>query len=390
MCALTFEKLKNQLNNLDGCIEIKEHTVDKISFVKEYVKNWLYVVTNVSKKIYFIDCMSNAGIYKNGYLCSCIEVLNIFYEFATNHKDVEFYLLCNDFDEKKVEKLKCIKEYAYGKYCNVENVKIEITNFDATEYILKLQNRFALSDRNRSILLYVDPYNFISKELLDALFSFTQSVYSEVILNYFSSDITRNYYNKTAYKKREKLDEVVKYYGNFKEEPDSLSIKLMNSIIDNFVSSTSLKYSYVFKIKSKRNVEQYYLIYFTPNPVGLEKVKDSIWKLFGPCRNNKDKVDMSTVDLFGMTDFDYIIEQSRDIVKKHLEKNTNCILTFYDIQKIVLEDTIFTANHVVKYIVKQFINEGILKKMNYVSTRNYKDDSYMIVKRNITESDFLL
>ena len=48
----------------------KQQTTYKIDYVSEYVKNWLYVMAT-SEKVHtlnFIDCMSNAGIYKDGDL----------------------------------------------------------------------------------------------------------------------------------------------------------------------------------------------------------------------------------------------------------------------------------------------------------------------------------
>lgn len=70
---------------------INPHTVKKINYVKRYVEQWLYVIVNVSKYIFFIDAMSNSGLYENGHLSTSIEVLNVFIRFAKRHPDKQFF-----------------------------------------------------------------------------------------------------------------------------------------------------------------------------------------------------------------------------------------------------------------------------------------------------------
>jgi len=63
--------------NLD---EKKQQTTYKINYVSEYVKNWLYVMAtrdNIAT-LNFIDCMCNAGVYKDGGLGMSMKVLEIF------------------------------------------------------------------------------------------------------------------------------------------------------------------------------------------------------------------------------------------------------------------------------------------------------------------------
>ncbi len=66
------------------------------------------MITNVSHFIFYIDIMSNAGVYKNSYLSTSVEVLNVFVKYAKNHKDKQFFLLANDYDSDKVSTMKNI------------------------------------------------------------------------------------------------------------------------------------------------------------------------------------------------------------------------------------------------------------------------------------------
>lgn len=97
--------IKNNLHELD---KIYPHTEMKIKYVREYVKRWLYTACNYTetKKINFIDCMCNAGIYQENILGTPTEILIIFKDFAEKHKNIEFNLFLNDCNEKRIEIMK--------------------------------------------------------------------------------------------------------------------------------------------------------------------------------------------------------------------------------------------------------------------------------------------
>ena len=93
----SFNEIKELLENRKAEFSygefIKTHTVKKIEYIRKYVEHWLYVVSHVSKYIFFIDAMSNAGIYESGDLSTSIEVLNTFVKFSLYHPDINFFLI---------------------------------------------------------------------------------------------------------------------------------------------------------------------------------------------------------------------------------------------------------------------------------------------------------
>jgi len=82
----------------------KPQTTNKIRYVTNYVKNWLLVMGNAkfTTSINFIDCMCNAGIYKDGDFCTSVEVLKLFMQSAAIHNNKDFNLYFNDYDEKRI------------------------------------------------------------------------------------------------------------------------------------------------------------------------------------------------------------------------------------------------------------------------------------------------
>ena len=279
-------------------------------------------------------------------------------------------------------------KYSKKAHSNILNVSICTSNEDATTFINKLTKSLNTSVK-KSVLIYVDPYNFVTNDLLDSLFNFTSVIYSELILNFFSSDVTRNIGNLSAYKKKEAFNKVVSNYVPNEADGNVTSNQLMYAVIDKFTNATNLKYKYVFQIKNSKNVEQYYLLYFTPNLKGLSKLKNTVWQLFGASKNNKKiDIDTNTYDLFGNTPFDYIKNDNLNTVKNKLNEFIGKSVSYKDIEKIVLESTIFTESHIIKYIIKPLINERVLIKQNLISTRNYIDDKYKVSTISVLKEIF--
>lgn len=77
--------------------EAKLHTQYKIKYIKDYVRRWLNVAVNYRQRnIVFIDSMCNAGIYKNGIKGTCIEVIELFIEYA---KENDFFTSSYEFSD---------------------------------------------------------------------------------------------------------------------------------------------------------------------------------------------------------------------------------------------------------------------------------------------------
>ncbi len=76
-----FQTLKINEQYLD---EKKQQTLKKVQYVSEYATQWAYISTARKEIEYitFIDCMCNAGVYKDGDLCTSICVLQTFIELS--------------------------------------------------------------------------------------------------------------------------------------------------------------------------------------------------------------------------------------------------------------------------------------------------------------------
>lgn len=181
--------------------EAKLHTQYKIKYIKDYVRRWLNVAVNSRQRnIVFIDSMCNAGIYKNGVKGTCIEVIELFIEYAKENQAKQFYVFLNDYDQDKIMVLKKL----ISNYNTPNNLRINITDKDVVKYLTLLIEKNIFSN-SCFTLLYTDPYNFGIPNLLTTIKTFIDKFYCELLFNYFSSDVTRNKNNTSAKNKMSKI-----------------------------------------------------------------------------------------------------------------------------------------------------------------------------------------
>ena len=79
----------------------------KIKYVKHYVERWALIQAERStiNKINFVDCMCNAGIYKDGDFCTALEVISAFNVLAEkpDYQAKEFVVYLNDISADRIE-----------------------------------------------------------------------------------------------------------------------------------------------------------------------------------------------------------------------------------------------------------------------------------------------
>lgn len=362
--------------------EIYEHTEYKIKYVKKYVENWLYVVTNFDniKDINFIDCMCNAGIYKNGVLGTPTEVLLLFISFSIKHPEKNFNLFLNDYD---VNRIKIIQ-----KICNILNFKdysnlnVYFSNMDVNAYLEKQKNNVLYFSNGykklSSTILFVDPYCFGEVKIKNII-NFTNTFYSELIFNYFNSDYRRNIDNSSTPAKRQKIidsmDGIVGYSSDMNE-------KQVEDLIKQNIKGRFIKHSFSYPFRIKTNVELYHIIYATPNPKGLIKIKDSLWTVFNGDCFFKNGTAGDQLSLFDEKEFKEMNVQnfSREAQELLLAKYSTKTVDYQTICEFVLEYTMLKDSHIINYLLKPLVEQGKIIKNNIKGTRDYKNDFYTFIK----------
>ncbi len=355
--------------------EIKVHTTYKIKYITEYVRNWLNVAINYTNKIEFIDAMCNAGIYKKGESSTSLNVILLFKNCAINHKNKTFKVILNDYNQKRIDIYKKIIDELYLP----NNLYIEFNCQDVVEFLNITRKKYK-SYNSAMTLLYVDPYNFGIQDLLSTITKFVDEVYCELIYNFFSSDIKRNCLNESAVNKQKKMIREIQgfipCYSPEQYEPIEVLYQWQNSI----KKTKNIKYSFAYQFRNTKNVEQYYIVYFTPNIKGIEKLKDTIWSVFEGDSSfyfKRRLEDHTLINLFGNTEIDdRIAQESERTIKLLQQYNGHNDFTYEYLEKIVLEKTLLKESQIIKNILKPLIEKKILVKRNKVKTNNFKQDTY--------------
>lgn len=358
--------------------EAKLHTQYKIKYIKDYVRRWLNVAVNYRQRnIVFIDSMCNAGIYKNGIKGTCIEVIELFIEYAKENETKQFYVFLNDYDKNKINVLKEL----INNYNIPNNLRINITDKDVVEYLSLLIKKGTFSN-SCFTLLYTDPYNFGIPNLLTTIKRFIDEFYCELLFNYFSSDVTRNKKNTSAknkmFKIKNELSSVITDINIVEDE----NKEILNKLISTYKDTKNIKYSFAYRFNNTNNAELYYIIFFTPNKRGLELIKESIWEVFNGEESFKKQIDIdkSQLKLFNTDDLlisTYSGPMKESIIKLACEKGE---LSYEDIETYVLENSLLKDSHIIKPIINPLLEGGILEKITPIGVRknNYKESKYKI------------
>lgn len=382
--------LKNKNSAFSYGEVISPHTVKKIEYIKKYVEQWLFVIVNVSDYIFFIDAMSNAGLYENGFLSTSIEVLNVFVKYAVRHPEKQFFLISNDYDETKVGTMKEIFNVYKEKLIQekIYNIKTNMFGMDACDFLTKFRNQYHVDfvkGKKKSVLLYVDPYNFISAKLAYAVKDFVSNVYCELVLNFYCNDYSRNVNNSRCKVHQAEIKEVMRDFCHIDDKKFVKVEDLRDVFTSRMMLGTKMKYRYFVNMKNEKNAPLYYLIYLTPNIRGLEKVKDATWAVLGHhdeyCVSYKER-DADIPNLFNETPEDEAFAIALEKINPLLLNEEGKVLTFENIEEVCLQHSFMKESHIINKVIKPFIADKKLKKEGKVNNRNFKEDSYIVLRKD--------
>ncbi len=359
--------------NIKMLDEKKSQTTQKIKYVSKYIEKWLYVVTNIDQvhNINFVDCMCNAGVYKDGEIGTSIKVLELFNEFAPKHPDKSFNLILNDINASRIS----IISDLINNYVRVRapNIHIITSTSDVNDFLKNdgfFTRYFNCYPNHSANVVFVDPYNFCTVKI-SALSHFLSKNYCELIYNIFTSDYVRNQ-DKSKMQKFCKEENIP--FGSKADMIDLIVSRLKIGCI---------RYSFTYEFKIITNMELYQIMFFTPNLRGLEKLKEALWDTFDgkEFHRNRSESEETQLTLFSEKDEkDWrLVSYSSSAKTLLLDKYSGQIMDYISIEEFIIENTMLNGNHVISNVLKPLIQEGKIKKLGHVQrASNYKKDQYSI------------
>lgn len=367
---ISSEYIKAHYDALD---DKKQQTTYKIEYITKYVEKWLFVVINVqeNQNINFIDCMCNAGIYKDGDFCSSIRVLELFNRVADNYPDKVFNILLNDYNENRISIIRdIINNIGHKKNVHCYTSTLDVNTFLQNDDVFK--RVFNCYPKRSANLLFADPYNFCTVKI-STLKKFLQNHYCELLFNVFTSDFVRNV-------DKQKMQAFCKNENITARNKEDLILFIRNTL-----KVGKIKYSFSYEFKTKTKNEIYQIMFFTPSAKGLEKLKEALWDTFKgkEFHQNKDvqeggmqlslfspNEDIEMYAKYYATDAIHIICDSF----KGQEKS------YKEIELFIIENTLLKEGQVIEYIIKPLIKDKRIEKLNITKKSNYKLDKYKFIK----------
>lgn len=349
-----FEKLGIDVSALD---DKKEQTTYKIKYVTRYVMQWAIIEAGRKEiqQISFVDCMCNAGIYKDGDACTALEVINIFNDLAKTYPAKDFVVYLNDYDEKRVN---IFKKILRSCIVPAKNLYAKIQNIDVNLYLDTIANNrqknYELFGYGGCTLLYVDPYNFGTVQI-SRLQNILKNNYCELLFNLFTSDYVRNIAKDSG--------RIQNCLGGFKPATKDEFI----DYVVNALRVGPIQYTFAYSFHTMKNVELYQILYATPSIRGLEVLKDSLWDVFDGVefhRNHAPKTsDIEQISMFDDEDpkeqrLREYAQEAKRIVCEEFQSQT---VEYAVIEQKILEETMLKDSQIIEPVLKPLIAEEKLK-----------------------------
>lgn len=359
--------------------EVKEQTIQKINYISDYFSKYINVIgyTPAFETINFFDCMSNAGMYDNNIKGTPIRIFELMIKYSHKFKEKKLNLFVNDLETWKIRYLESLIE-EYG----IENPNINVYyyNKDVNDFLELISSReFNSHFWKASSIIFVDPWNFGSVDM-GCLTELLETRRVELVFNYMLYDYAKNRNNSHAPDKTQLIEDSLKTIGvdSHNTSPDELTLILK----EKFLSKKHVSHVFYYPFKNVKNAIMYYLIYCTPHPKGLEKLKESLWAVFEGEAAHMNRNNQEQCCLFDLEDSknlleDYYYLELKPILMKRL---SGIEISYDDIMRVALEQSMFKKGQVIKCVIRRMLDEGILIKTSDI--RSLTKCKYLMRCRN--------
>ena len=322
---------------------IEPHTKAKHKILKTYLKAWFPIMSRYNSKILYVDGFSGPGEYKGGEPGSPIIAI----EIAQNHileLEKEIVFLFIDKKSEYCDNLGCHLDKIQLK----ENIKYQII---CDEFENCVKTIFDKLDEQRKIIapsfFLLDPFGF-SQISFDIIRRIMNNDKCEVLITFVYDSINRFMSTEQNKEIMDNLFGTNKWEGiNQITTPDERKDFLLSLYINQLVEEADISYVRIFEMKNKYNHTVYYLIYATNHILGLEKMKEAMWKVdkSGDFQFS-DRTNLEQEVLF--SDIPDCAELKREVLKKY--KGSSVYID--NIEEYVITETAYLKKHLRKNVLK--------------------------------------
>jgi three-Cys-motif partner protein len=264
------------------------HTIRKFELIEAYVKAWAPKLLNYQEcdGVFFIDCMSNSGIYQDGegkeVFGTPIRVANYISDLMRHYPGKQAWLCFNDLSVGKIEVLKSYLP------ANTSNFNISTRCCDGNDLLKEMAGNFEKFPKTNYLLVY-DPF----EASIDwaALMPFVNH-WGDVIINHMISDSIRGASQAKRDQAISKYEQTylagIEELATFGSDRDAYETRIQEIVADLRSSSGKRYYIASFPFFNTRNALVYNLIYGSSYIEGFKLFKKTAWQTFGGKSSSKD------------------------------------------------------------------------------------------------------
>jgi three-Cys-motif partner protein len=254
--------------------EMKAHTRAKHVILNNYLKAWFPIMALSFPRILYIDGFAGPGRYKKGEDGSPIMALKIANDIYIKHesklKNKEFVFIFIELDKRSVESLKDeISTLSLPK-----NFKIFVENNKFADLMGTILDHMEKNNKDLApSFAFIDPFGTkgMPFEIVKKIMSYRSC---EVFINLMYFGVIRSEH-ATDHSELFGTDEWKKFTDL---QSDEKHTALTTLYADQLRNEANVRYVRSFNIKNKNNATLFDLIYGTNNLLGLEKMKEAMWK----------------------------------------------------------------------------------------------------------------
>jgi three-Cys-motif partner protein len=323
---------------------IDPHTQKKHTILRRYWEAWLPIMASWNTRILYIDGFAGPGRYKGGEDGSPLIVLKAARDHTYKH-EAEVVFLFIERDKARADHLKqTIKELqpplpASFKY-DVVNDAFDEKMTGVLDYLEEQRKKLAPA------FVFVDPFGF-SHTPFNTIVRILQNPRSEVLVTFMYEEINRfiahpdlpkNYdalFGTSDWRKASELGDPEKRRRFIHD----LYLKQLRGVT---------KYVRSFEMLNQGNRTDYFLFFATNSLLGLEKMKEAMWKV-APSGDYQFSDYTDSLGVMSLFANDPDFSELQRLLRKRFKGSD---VSIEDLEEFVVADTPFLKTHIKRSTLK--------------------------------------
>lgn len=351
------------------------HTAAKHQLLQTYLGAWFPILAKFNRRLFYYDAFAGPGKYKSGDDGSPIIALKtlIFHDYFTSMSTTEFVFLFNEQDEGCAEHLEdLISELKEANKPWPANVRVGVTNstfIDLTNDLLDdLDKRDA---KLAPTFAFVDPVG-VKATPMSVLKRLTDYPKGELLVYFAHQTVLRFCGAGNIDQTLTDLFGTVEY-----QDADKLNGAQRSQYIHDLYKRQLhdvCKFPYIqsFAMYDMRGKRLYDLYYCTREPIGLDRMKQAMWKI-------APSGDFSFRDRFADQDVIFGTEVDTTPLQKHLLSHfAGQAVTIEAIVDHVIASTPYASNHVKRATLAVMQRAGAISSPNQRTKNSFPNGTIVV------------